>query len=155
MEIYAQWSDLQLTKAKTLLETWDYEIILINGGLVRNDLFSFLHDEPSCSPHYLWGVLKSRYRRMNVWLSVCVMGLIMVSGVLHNEHHPHRKAIFPPLPVWRARSSAASCFKMLSLRVAVWPTQSQDTESRLVKTSPGDYYCSCYSHVSAPLFADT
>lgn len=38
MGIYVQWSDLQLTKAKILL-TWDYEIILTNGGLVCNDLF--------------------------------------------------------------------------------------------------------------------
>lgn len=107
MEIYVQWSDLQLTKAKTLLVTWDYEIILTNGALVYNDLFPFLQDEASCSPHYLWVALKSRYRRMNVWLSVCVMGLIMVSCVPHNEPHPHRKAISSSLPVWRTAHCSA------------------------------------------------
>lgn len=56
--------------------------------------FSFLQDVADCSPHYLWEDLKSRYNRMNVCLSVCVMGLIMVSYVLHNEPHPHRKALF-------------------------------------------------------------
>lgn len=44
MEIYVQWSDLQLTKAKTLLVTRDYEIILTNGGPVYNDPFPFLQD---------------------------------------------------------------------------------------------------------------
>lgn len=119
MEIYVQWSDLQLTEAKTLLVTWDYEIILTNGGLVYNDLFPFLQNAANCGPHYLWVALKSRYRRMNVRLSVCVMGLIMVSCALHNEPHPHRKAISSTLPVWRAAHS--SCFKVLSLQVAVWP----------------------------------
>lgn len=107
MEIYVQWSDLQLAKAKTLLVTWDYEIILTNGSPVYNDLFPFLQDEAGCSPHYLWVALKSRYRRMNVRLSVCVMGLIMVSCAPHNEAHPRRKAISSSPPVWRA---AFSCF---------------------------------------------
>lgn len=93
MGIYVQWSILQLAKAKTLLVTRDYQIILTNGGLLYNDLFSFLQDRASCSPHYLWVVLKSRYRTMNVRLSVCVMGLIMVSCAAHNEPHPRRKAI--------------------------------------------------------------
>ena len=108
VEIYVQWSDQQLTKAKTLPVTWDYEIILTNGGLVYNDLFPFLQDVASCSPHYLWVALKSRYRRMNVRLSACVMGLIMVSCAPHNEPHPHRKAISSSLPVWQAARS--SCF---------------------------------------------
>lgn len=153
MEIYVQWSDLQLTKAKTLLVTWDYEIILTNGGLVYNDLFPFLQDAASCSPHYLWVALKSRYRRMNVRLSVCVMGLIMVSCALHNEPHPHRKAICSSPLVWRAARS--SCFKILSLQVAVWPVQTQKVESELVKTSLGNDSCNCFSYLSAPSFADT
>lgn len=156
MEIYARCSNLQLTKAKTLLQTRDYEIILTNGGSLHNDLFSFLHHEPSRSPHYLWEVLKSRYRRMNVRLSVCVMGLIMVSGAPHNEPHPHRRAISPTLAVWRAlHSSAVSCFKRLRLQVAVWPTEAKTHEPRLAKTSLGNDCCSCFSHLSAPLFADT
>lgn len=156
MKIYVQWSDLQLAKEKTLLVTWDYEIILTNGGRVYNDLFPFLQDEASCSPHYLWLALKSRYRRMNVGLSLCVMELIMVSCAPHNEPHSHRKAISSILPVWRAEhSSAFSCFKMLSLHVAVWPVETQEVESELVKESLGNDSCSCFSYLSAPSFADT
>lgn len=150
MGIYVQWCDLQLTKAKILLVTWDYEIILTNGGLVYNDLFPFLQDTASCSPHYLWVALKSRYRRMNVRLSVCVMGLIMVSCALHNEPHPHKKL---SSLLWRATHS--SCFSTLSLQVAVWSIQTQNVESELVMTSFGNYFCSCFSYFSAPSFANT
>lgn len=156
MEIYVQRSDVQLTKAKTLLMTWDYEIILTNGGLVYNDLFPFLQDEASGSPHYLLVALKSRYRRMNVRLSVCVMGLIMVSCVPHNEPHPHRKAISSSLPVWRAAHSSAEspALKSSSASGSVASINSRG-RSELVKTSLGNYYCSCSSYLSAPSFADT
>jgi len=47
---------------------------------------------------------------MNVWLSVCVMGLIMVSCVLHNEPHPHRKAIPAADLTGSTFFSRAACF---------------------------------------------
>lgn len=109
MEIYVQYFALQLTKAKSFLVTRDYKIILTNRGWSGNDLFLLLQDEAGCGPHYLWVALKSRYRRMNVRLSLCVMGLIMVSCVPHNELHRHRKAISSSQLVWQpAHSSAES-----------------------------------------------
>lgn len=72
--------------------TLDYQIILTNGGLVYNDLFLSSKTRLAASPHYLWVALKSRYREMNVWLSVCVMGLIMVSCALYNEPLPPQKS---------------------------------------------------------------
>lgn len=71
MGIYHHRSSVKLTKAKTLVITWDYEIILTNGGLVCNDLFLSLKDMVSCNSHYLWVALKGRYGRMNVGLCVC------------------------------------------------------------------------------------
>lgn len=62
--------------------TCDYEIILTNGGPVSNDLFLCLKDMVSCSSHYLWVTLKSRYGRMDMGLCLCVMELIMVSCAL-------------------------------------------------------------------------
>lgn len=67
MGIYHQRSSVKLTKAKTLVMTWNYQIIVTNGGLVCNDLFLCLKDTVSCSSHYLWVALKSRY----VGLCVC------------------------------------------------------------------------------------
>lgn len=89
---------------------------------------------------------------MNVWLSVCVMVLIMVSCAPHNEPNPHRNAISSYLPLL----TSSTLFRSLllsnpqSARGGVVPINSGGRVMAL-----GNEYCSCFSCLSAASFADT
>lgn len=84
---------------------------------------------------------------MNVCLSVCVMGLIMASYALHNEPPPTQRSYlyrrFDKQHVLRQKPLA------LQLSAAV-----NSGVTAKDKTYLGKYFCRCFSHLSAPSFAD-